>query len=60
MPMPRKSTINTYQEVPLKVKAVRLPFVLIRRAIKIGKGCFSTGIRKALEEYREPPLTKED
>lgn len=36
------------QEEPLKVVSVRLPFVYIRIARKLGDGCTTKGIREAL------------
>lgn len=44
-----KAKVYTEQEDPLKVASVRLSFWHIRVAKKMGDGCFSTGVRNAIE-----------
>lgn len=44
---------HLFQEEPLAVKSARLPYWHIRKAIKIGDGNFSDGIRKALENFKK-------
>lgn len=48
----RKIRLHLFQEDPLVVKSVRLPYWHIRRANKIGNGNFSDGIRLALENFK--------
>lgn len=45
--------VYSEQDDPMKVKSSRLPNWHIRKAIKIGKGSFSKGVRESIEQFKE-------